>query len=283
MWKLPLPDYSNSLSHLITALTYKSGEAKHELTLDEQKLITDLYQKYERLKGKASDTLKGLSLSNVTKQAIQDGYNEVQEAGRLSELRSDLMLAAKRCPFCGIGAVTDLDHHLPQSLYQPLSIYSSNLVPLCHKCNNKKRAITNTDPDKSFIHVYYDDIPENEAFLCATTKVSDKGLHVEFTINSVSGLSNELFKKLKFQFKRVNANKRLQSEINIFLCSFAVNIEEAFVGNDPAEAVKSLLWKQFLHFERRFGLNDWRSSLLYSLAMNDDFCNGGFKKSLGLE
>ncbi len=42
------------------------------------------------------------------------------------------------CPLCGVGTVTTLDHHLPQSKYPDYVLVPANLVPSCSDCNKTK-------------------------------------------------------------------------------------------------------------------------------------------------
>lgn len=278
MWKLSLPDYINAVQELETALTYTNGSAKHALTDEEKTCIQKLYNRYETLKGKHEDSFQNNTLSEATKNAIASGYSEVQEKGRLKKLRSRLMLAADRCPCCGIETVTDLDHFLPCSFFKVLAVYSSNLVPLCHKCNNKKRALTNENPDERFIHPYYVEIPENKPFLVAETSVDEKGLKVNFSIKKVESMNDELYTHLIFQSNRVNLNKRLQKEVNIFLMSIYTSLEKLYNdGESPSFALKDFLLDNYRYFKKKMGLNDWHTALLYALANNDDFCQGGFR------
>lgn len=277
MWKLDLPDNTEAMTDLSTALTYATGIPKYELTIDEKVIIKNIYQGYESLHGSYDLSLIGTALSNETNDAIYNAYGEVQEAKRLKDLRSRLMLNATRCPCCGIGAVEDIDHHLPRSTFKVLAVYSSNLVPLCHKCNNKKRAVTGESPDERFVHVYYDDVPQDIQFFKATPEITSHGIKIEFSVEQVDGISDELFKKMKFQFERVNLNVRLQKEINIFLSSFALSLGDVYIGGDPAKSVKLFLERNHQKFEEDMGLNDWRTVLLYSLANSNAFCEGGFK------
>lgn len=283
MWKLPLPQHDNPLNELETALTYKTGIPKYALSAQEINNIEEIYARYEELHGKShNDLLANGVLSAQTLEAIYNGYSEVQENNRLNELRSRLMLAADRCPCCSIGPVSDLDHHLPRSIYKAIAVYSSNLVPLCHKCNNKKRTVAGTSPDDSFIHVYYDIVPTDERFLIATTEITDDALQVNFDIEKYHGMSDDIYRMLKFQINRVKLNSRLKKEVNTFLCSHSISLDITYGESSNSEAVKELLLLNEQHFIKEMGLNDWRSSLLSSLANNERFCDGGFKKALGL-
>lgn len=281
MKNLPLPNNRNCICELKVALTYKDGTAKHQLSNQEVRTIKSIYSRYETLLGKPYDDLKALTtLSLNTKDAIHDAYGEVQENNRLSKLRARLMLATDRCPFCGIGTVATLDHHLPRSIFKPLSVYSSNLVPLCEKCNNKKRISVGDNPSNSFIHVYYDVLPNNERFLIANTRIKHNKLRIEFTVIKTPSMSEDIFTMLTFQFNKIDFNKRVLKEINIFLCSFITGLDNAYSASKP-ETVKQFLLDNEKNFNINVGINDWRSSLLSSLALNNSFCDGGFKVVLG--
>ncbi|MFL5762365.1 MAG: HNH endonuclease [Bacteroidia bacterium] len=279
MWKAILPENKNSLSELDTALTNQNGHKKYNLNASERKIIAGIYKNYETLKGVAHEDLEGNDLSKKTKEVIRDLYGEVQEKGRLNSLRSRLLLEVNRCPCCSISVADELDHHLPRSKYSPIAIYSSNLVPICHKCNNKKRTLAGEDPNERFIHVYYDQVPENNQFLKMDHAIERDTLIFNFYVEKVEGLTDLMFEQISFQIERVNLNKRLKKEVNTFLSSFAVGMKIAY-GDERKENVKRFLSENGKYFEAKFGLNDWRTVLLYKLAECDIFCDGAFSRIL---
>lgn len=61
-----------------------------------------------------------------------------------------------RCPFCGVGHVSALDHFLPKSKYPLLSVLPLNLVPTCDKCNKGKLNFTATTAEEQSLHPYFD-------------------------------------------------------------------------------------------------------------------------------
>lgn len=281
MWKLKLPDNKMAITELETALTYKNGDAKFKINDDEKKQIEVIYKTYELLKGIADDKLLGTGLKKELLEAVETGYGEVQLYNRLEDLRNRLLLNAGLCPCCGILPADELDHYLPKSTFKLLSVYSSNLVPYCHKCNNKKRAVTGVDPAKRFIHFYYDDIPENIQFFFAVTKIVNKALEVNFELRKVPELKTELFDQLSFQTERVALNDRLSKSINDFLSSFAFGIKDAFSSGGEI-ATQKFLQGNAKQLQKQYGLNHWRSALLIDLAQNRDFYNGGFFIPLAL-
>ena len=282
MWSLPLPDNENSREIITTALTYRNGDAKYQLTEEEYETLSSIYERYEELRGKVHDDLLANTLSNETKQAIHDGYSEIQENNRLTDYRSTLLLSAERCPCCSISAADELDHHLPRSIYKSLALYSSNLVPMCHKCNNKKRTAAGTEPSNSFLHIYYDQVPSEDRFVIASVELVDGKLKVSFEIENIESLDDDLYEMMTFQSRRVNLNDRLLQAINLFLTPFYVSMEPLYEVASEPEMIKNLLLAAERQFNSKMGVNDWRSSLLYALAHNHEFCDGGFKNALGV-
>ncbi|CAI1656500.1 Uncharacterised protein [Serratia quinivorans] len=278
MWTLTLPDDSNRKEEIITALTYKSGEAKYQLIEGELDIIDGIYDIYHENKGLPCESLKGDGLSEETKQALKDAYSEVQESGRLSDLRSRLFLSAKKCPLCGIGATTDLDHYLPESKYKCLAILSSNLIPTCHKCNNKKRTSV-LQSDVGFLHVYYFEQPD-EIFFTASTEINNGALSISFEIIKVGGMSQNIYDSLCFQINKIDLNKRLGTEANDFLGSMYTSFELTYESSG-IDGLRVSLKKIRDDYTRRFGLNHWKRALMDSLSDNEEFLNAGFITALG--
>ncbi|MET9166393.1 HNH endonuclease [Streptomyces griseoincarnatus] len=62
----------------------------------------------------------------------------------------------ERCPLCGRGIATTLDHQLPKTEYPLLAIIPANLVPACGPCNQKKSGKAPTDASELLLHPYFD-------------------------------------------------------------------------------------------------------------------------------
>ena len=44
-----------------------------------------------------------------------------------------------KCPFCGVGRVSTLDHYLPKTKYPTYAVTPVNLVACCAECNKKRK------------------------------------------------------------------------------------------------------------------------------------------------
>ena len=278
MWTLPLPDDADRMSELLTALTYKNGNPKYALTQDEKDKIESIYTLYHDRKATPCIEFLAEEISDETKNAIKTAYSEVQINGRLSTLRSRILLSSKKCPLCGIESSTDLDHYLPESIYKCLAVYSRNLIPTCHKCNNKKRAGV-AENGVGFIHVYYFDEPDG-VFFVANTEMIDGALVIDFNINMIEGMTREVYDSLCFQNRVVNLNERLKMEANDFLGGLYTSFEETY-NSAGQEGLRLFLKRTRDDYARRYGLNHWRRALIDSLSDNVEFLDAGFITALG--
>lgn len=273
MKKINTPENTECFDNINSAFTYANGDDKYSINDTELQILGEIYDLYDVLKGTPDERLKSGLFSDYLNDALEDSYNEIQEKRRLSDLRETLLLSVNRCPFCGISDADELDHHLPKSIYKALSIYCRNLVPICHKCNNKKRTLDGTQGNK-FPQVYFDDYL-TEHFFIADTKMISNALVIEFKVFE-DNLQQEEYNILDFVFRRINLNERLLKECNIYLSAFSLTVEDSF-NKFQIDGVKTFLQSQYQENLRNFGINDWRSALILSLSICDDFCNGGFR------
>jgi hypothetical protein len=278
MWRLPVPSDDNWAEDLSAALTFVNGTPVFDLTDEHRQSIRALYERYVTLMGRPDSTLAGVGLDEILLKSLHDAYGEVYDGRRLGKLRERLKIAAFRCPYCGFGEIKDLDHHLPRSKYRGLAIYSLNLVPCCHPCNNKKRAIAGENPDTQFHHTYLDVLPPDR-FLIAKARISSLGMIVDFSIIKTTNISEDVFRRLTFQFERLDLNLRYQAEISSFVTSHRTAIE--MIGSCGSAALKKFLEKARDDAQVDFGLNHWQTALWQALSENDVFCDGGYIFAFG--
>ena len=99
-------------------------------------------------------------LGKVTKKELKDVYS-THMVGRTKPARNiyDKLLSQAplgRCPFCGMGYASTLDHYLPKSQYPELSVMPLNLVPSCKDCNTGKSTAVASTEEAQILHPYFD-------------------------------------------------------------------------------------------------------------------------------
>jgi len=275
MWKVKLPDNTKVLEHVKTAFTYADENKKYNFSALEITEIDKLYSHYDSVKAVACAELEGLALGKNLLNAIHTAYNETQQGGRLNFLRNELLLNAITCPCCGISVPDELDHYLPKEDYRGLSIYVRNLIPYCHKCNNKKRTVSGLNPEERFINAYFDDLPMDKQFFFAKAILNGKNLRFEFQVHKIDGLDDQLVTQMNFQMTRVDLRKRLGRELNNYFSLLSSFVQVAYEIGGKLSVQKNLelaAKKQIADF----GINHWRHAVIAALAEHDGFCDGGF-------
>lgn len=278
MWTLPRPETNTCKEEISAALTYADKSPVYAITEEQIEKILALYDVYKLGNGKPRADLVGTELGDDLLRAMYEAYGEVYDGRRLEGLRNRIKLGALKCPYCGFGEIKDLDHHLPRSVYKALSIFALNLVPACHTCNNKKRAVAGDTPNTQFFHTYLDTIAPVTFLYCAV-QVSVKGFVVDFYLNKPAEIDGETFSRLQFQFARLGINQRLKAEVASFMASQRPAIEMSTTSGQ-------LSLVQFLEKARDFsmedfGKNHWQTALWAALASHDGFCSGGYIHAFG--
>lgn len=102
-------------------------------------------------------------ICNVTKSELKNVYTTymVGKARPARSIYDEILSRAPlgRCPFCGMGHASTLDHYLPKSKYPLLSVVPLNLVPCCKDCNTGKRTSIFIKEEEQVLHPYLDENP----------------------------------------------------------------------------------------------------------------------------
>jgi hypothetical protein len=105
--------------------------------------------------------LGSAAVGTATRKDLKDLYERfmvgVGKPGRAHYEALLLSAPFERCPYCGFGRATTLDHYLPKSRYPQFSVTPDNLIPACKDCQSKKgRHVASTGAAQT-LHPYFDD------------------------------------------------------------------------------------------------------------------------------
>lgn len=168
-----------------------------------------------------------------------------------------------KCPFCGIGIVTTLDHYLPKYKYPALAVTPKNMIPACRDCNlGEKRTFSPQNAEEEPLHPYFDDV-EQDVWLSVKFDMKGKELLPTYFVRKPAAWSDLLFRRVKNHMNLYN-----------LYASYAVHAVEEITG-------RSGIWQVFLskcggdslaasfHEEaasrEHAFLNSWQSALYRSL------------------
>jgi len=276
MKNLPAPSRASDrldLKKAIRRYQYAGVQKGHKITDDEVEAIIAIYDKYEESSGAYSNEFKGNSLPESLLEEVYAAYEKTHQGRPLYSIRELLIKDVDLCPICGINQATELDHHLPRSVFKPLAIHTRNLVPMCHDCNFAKLAGFNEE-GAGFLHPYYDVLPDID-FLHANVHLEETALAVTFAIKAEAALPDSYYDRLSEQMLELKLNDRYQQELNNYISSHAVTLHLTY-NSTGQNGLKKILHLQMLYERNAFHRNHWRPVLLRALSNHHEFTNGGF-------
>ena len=188
----------------------------------------------------------------------------------LEELRGAVLKAAgRRCLLCASDRPTSLDHVLPKAKHPALSVLPTNLIGACEPCNRRKLSTCLADPEKQFIHPYYDTLPQDIAWLQCTPLSADGHLAPSFRVEGAPGMDQELARRLQWQFGRLHLGDYYSDEAIVHCTTQAMGWLEVFDGSD--EDFRLVLERELRSVRRPFGDNVWQAALLRGLLADAVF------------
>jgi hypothetical protein len=214
----------------------------------------------------------------VTKKELKDVYSD-HMVGRTKPARTiyDELLAEAplgRCPFCGFGQATTLDHYLPKAKYPLVSVLPRNLVPSCKDCNTGKSAAIATTAEAQCLHPYYDQQHfVNEQWLYAAVEQNTPA-HIRFNVTPPQHWDDVSKRRVQAHFNDFKLAGRYSKEAGNQLSCLRGTLMDYrnLLGVDGV--------KQHLEIEARSSFrlhsNSWQTAMFQALAASDWYCDGGF-------
>jgi len=177
------------------------------------------------------------------------------------------------CPLCSHREVTTLDHYLPKAEYPRLSVVPINLVPSCSDCNKSKLVSYPTQPNQETLHPYFDDI-ENDLWLHATI-VHSTPPTIQFQVVPPNGWEQLLSDRVKFHFESLSLNKLYSTHAAVELVQINRRLLSLYQSGG-ANSVKKYL-EEGAETRTHANINSWQAAMYKATAIEDWFCDGGFK------
>lgn len=233
------------------------------------------YNAYE-LASQDVTALGPISLPRGGREALSTSYAYL---GRSIEAkRSELVRGAQfgRCPYCGNGRATTLDHYLPRTTFPEFSIFPLNLVPCCASCNEKKRAHFREAGCALFLHAYLDDIAYLNRFLYADISIQGHDVIPSFRVQPPS-LPGDLAVRIVTHFERLDLGTAYVDEGIGEIGELRAIVEDLLIAADfDPSVVSGYLQDVARSVVDVRGQNYWRAVLLEALAADSEFCKGAW-------
>lgn len=214
----------------------------------------------------------------VTKGELKDVYSS-HMVGRSKPARVvyDQLLSEAplgKCPFCGFGHVSTLDHYLPKSKYPLIAVLPLNLVPSCKDCNTGKSSAIAITQEEQCLHPYFDHHKfVTEQWLYAAVEHT-RPANIRFYVRPPDHWDDVSKKRVQSHFNDFSLASRYAVEASNQLACLRdtlVSYRELL----GTEAVKQHLEIEANTYSKQHS-NSWQTAMFYALASSDWFCGGGF-------
>jgi hypothetical protein len=208
---------------------------------------------------------------NISKDHMVKLYKKMVGHPRGRKVYDKLMSLAplSRCPFCGIGMVTTLDHYLPEAKFPTFSVLPYNLVASCKDCNTGKLASYATTQNTQTLHPYYDDFT-SEQWLYARVL---QPLKIEFYVNPPVTWSQVDKDRVQEHFKNYKLSTRFSVEASNVLATLSHKFTQY---SSSSTDIKNELEKEY-KTHKDLHLNSWETAMYQALYLDSSYCNGGFR------
>ena len=184
-----------------------------------------------------------------------------------------LVTKNKKCPFCSVGKVRNLDHFLPKAHFPILAVTPINLVPSCRDCNQDKNDDFSVDIRKQTLHPYFDDVTKVPWLFACIEEESIPPVITYYTDNELVKPKVLAF-KVTAHFDAYNLGETftdLAAEMLIDIYTYCMNL----FNNEGAVSLRSYLQEQKESYEES-NLNSWQGAMFGALVESGWYCRGEF-------
>lgn len=214
----------------------------------------------------------------VTKQELKDVYSQHMR-GRAKPARQiydEILNLAPlgRCPFCGVGIATTLDHYLPKSKFPTVSVLPVNLVPSCKDCNTGKSAAIATTAEDQCLHPYFDqDYFIAEQWLFAEV-IQTSPAFIRFYVNPPQHWDHVSKERVKSHFQDFNLAARFSLEATNELANLQDTLSQYMKLSGAVAVQQQLIIVKNSH--EGLHQNSWQTAMYQALSDSEWFCDDGF-------
>lgn len=180
----------------------------------------------------------------------------------------------RRCPFCGFGRATTLDHFLSKSDYPWLAIVPRNLVPACKDCNHGKSTSRALTADDQILHPYFES-PElaNDQWLFASV-IQSTPLSIEYRVEPPGKWDRAMRLRVERHFKDFDLKARFSIEAATEVGPLRLSLKPLAVCAGRLGIKQHL--KAVASGEYEYFKNSWKTALYQALAESDWYIDGGY-------
>ncbi len=172
-----------------------------------------------------------------------------------------------KCPFCGVGRVSTLDHYLPKTKFPTYAVTPVNLVASCADCNKNKTSDVPGVREKEVIHPYYDDF-NDEIWLKLRVKFEEEVVF-KFIVEKPDNWNQEKYERAQNHFDTFRLNSLYIAHCGEEFSEYKSSAKKLYkLGGE--ELVKLDL-EEKIKERRSVTKNNWRAALYEGLLNSEEF------------
>lgn len=198
----------------------------------------------------------------------------VSKKGACRWVYDQIHSSAAYCPYCGQGEIYEVDHFLHQAGYHDLTMFPGNLVPICHPCNHIKLHQQPQGPTESFIHPYFDTLPQTR-WLFAQLDREAGGPILNYWVALDADAHGNLAPRLEYHFRTLELDRRMRTLSAKLLVELQSDVEDLF-ETLGSEGLQAHFAGEAQRAYSRHG-NGLEAAAYLAASQNADFCNGDYR------
>lgn len=191
----------------------------------------------------------------------------VSDGGRKHYNKIKAIPKHSKCPFCGVGRVSTLDHYLPKTKYPTYAVTPVNLVACCAECNKNKTSDVANAREEEVIHPYYDDF--DDAIWLKARVLFEEGPIFSFYVAKPDEWSHEKYERAKNHFKCFKLNVLYVAHCGEEFAEYEYTARELFETGGEIAVREDL--QDRIRERRRVNKNNWRAALYEGLLESKEF------------
>ncbi|WP_157755111.1 HNH endonuclease [Variovorax boronicumulans] len=220
-----------------------------------------------------------LLIPEVTPRELKNLYTQqLSTRGRPARLYYDKILASAprgKCPLCGFGQASTLDHFLAKSSFPIFSVFPANLVPACKDCNHGKGGGVASVEAEQVLHPYFESaVIGQQQWLFASVEMTSPVTAI-FYSQPPADWDAALRSRATRHFEEFDLARRFSVEAATEVAGLVPVLNLLFekAGEDGVKHHMDLM----ANSSRQVEPNSWKTALLQALAESEWYCKGGFK------
>lgn len=189
-------------------------------------------------------------------------YNSKNTSKLLDELTTDQNdeRESSLCPSCQIGEAEALDHYVPRSEYPYFSMNPINLIPICAKCNSKKKDRWRKNGKRLFVNFYTDSIPREQFLFVELLDVTNNKPHFNYYLEKPDNMAQDVYDLFYSHFTKLDLIKKYNKRQN---STYNDLIDEIRAGDKKA-VIQEWINKEV----KKYGYNNYKI-ILWDFCINN--------------